>query len=72
MKRIELVMSKSNRRFNTSKAEGSLKEFYLKLYKQRIKKGYACKGIKKRLKQLGVITYECKTHKILIKPIWDL
>ena len=65
-------MSRSSKRFNTSKAEGSLKEFYLELYKQRIKKGYACKGIEKRLKMLGVITYECKTHKILTKPIWDL
>jgi len=54
MKRIELVMSKSNRRFNTSKAEGSLKEFYLELYRKRTQKGYACKGIEKRLKMLGV------------------
>jgi len=47
-------MSRSNRRFNTFKAEGSLKEFYLELYRKRIKKGYACKGIEKRLKQLGI------------------
>jgi len=50
------------KRFNTSKDEGSLEWFYLKLYRERIQKGYACRGIKKRLKQLGVweIIKRCK------------
>ena len=54
MTRIELVMSRSSKRFNTSKAEGSLKEFYLELYRKRTQKGYACRGIEKRLKQLRI------------------
>jgi len=47
-------MGQESRRFNTLKEKGSLERFYLKLYKQRIKKGYACKGIEKRLKQLRI------------------
>jgi len=38
------------------KGKESLKGFYIELYKKRHKLGYACVGIKKRMKQLGVKT----------------
>ena len=41
-------------KFFTKEGEYSLEYFYTELYKKRIKLGYACVGIKKRMKQLGI------------------
>lgn len=38
-----------------TKGKNSVRLFYIKLYEKRIKKGYECLGIKKRLKQLNVV-----------------
>ena len=40
----------------TKEGKYSIKDFYIELYKKRIKKGYACVGIKKRMKILGMRT----------------